>query len=161
VPAVPVVVRVAVPEDLPVLDRAIPTGRNDVHREFLRRQAAGDATYLVAWRDAEPVGYGAIRWGGRGEVPLPEISNLQVPAALQGQGIGTALVHFAEDLVRARGYAQVAIGVDEAGVRAAALYERLGYRDAGVRWTATYTWYDRAGATREDTEHVRVLALDL
>jgi GNAT superfamily N-acetyltransferase len=148
-------------DDLPVLDRAIPTGRNDVHREFLRRQAAGDATYLVAWRDAEPVGSGVIRWGGRGEVPLPEISNLQVPAPLRSQGIGTALVHVAEDLVRSRGHSAVAIGVDEENLRAAALYERLGYADTGLRWTGSYTWYDGAGVGHDDTEHVRVLTRQL
>lgn len=31
VPGSPVVVRIAVPADLPVLDRELPSGRNDVH----------------------------------------------------------------------------------------------------------------------------------
>lgn len=154
-------VRLADDADLPVLDRAVPTGRNDVHRAFLARQAAGDATYIVAWRGAEPVGTGLLRWGGRGSITDPEISNLHVPAALQSQGIGTAIVHLAEDLVRARGCGRVVIGVDEGNVRAAALYERLGYVDTGARWTGSYTWIDPEGREHRETEHVQVLALDL
>jgi ribosomal protein S18 acetylase RimI-like enzyme len=147
--------------DLAALDRAIPTGRNDVHRAFLDRQEAGDASYVVAWRGTEPVGHGVIRWGGRGPLGDPEISNLHVPEPLRGQGIGTAIVHVAEDLVRGRGFARVSIGVGADNPRAAALYQRLGYRDTGRRWTGSYTFFDRDGVERTETEHVRVLVLDL
>jgi GNAT superfamily N-acetyltransferase len=157
----PLTVRVAEDADLPALDRALPTGRNDVHRAFLARQAAGEASYLVAWRGDAAVGVGAVRWTGRGGSPHPELSNLHVPDPLQSQGIGTAIVHFAEDLVRSRGHARLSIGVDEGNVRAAALYERLGYADTGRRWTGSYTWYDEAGAEHAETEHVRVLTLPL
>lgn len=154
-------VRVAADADLPALDRGLPTGRNDVHRAFLARQAAGEVTYLVAWRGEAPVGTGVVRWTGRGGSPDPELSNLHVPPPLQSQGIGTAIVHFAEDVARGRRRARLAIGVDEHNVRAAALYERLGYADTGRRWTGSYTWYDESGAEHEETEHVRVLTLPL
>jgi RimJ/RimL family protein N-acetyltransferase len=84
-----------------------------------------------------------------------------VPEPLRGQGIGTAIVHFAEDLVRDRGHRRVVIGVDQQNVRAAALYERLGYVDTGLRWTGSYTWFDGSGREHEETEHVRVLTRDL
>ncbi len=154
-------VRVAEDADLPALDLALPTGRNEVHRAFLARQATGEVSYLTAWRGDAAVGVGAVRWTGRGGSPDPELSNLHVPAALQSQGIGTAIVHFAEDLVRSRGHARLVIGVDENNVRAASLYERLGYADTGRRWTGSYTWYDKGGAEHEETEHVRVLTLPL
>jgi ribosomal protein S18 acetylase RimI-like enzyme len=157
----PLTVRVAEEADLAALDLAVPSGRNDVHRGFLARQAVGDASYLVAWRDGNAVGVGVVRWIGRGGYPDPEISNLRVPEHLQSQGIGTAIVHFAEDLVRARGYRRIVIGVDEDNRRAEALYERLGYTDTGARWTGTYTWYDETGTEREEIEHVRVLSLPL
>jgi ribosomal protein S18 acetylase RimI-like enzyme len=156
-----VTVRVAADDDLPALDRGLPTGRNDVHRAFLTRQGAGEVSYLAAWRGNAAVGVGAVRWTGRGGWPDPELSNLHVPEPLRSQGIGTAIVHFAEDLVRFRGYARLVIGVDENNVRAAALYERLGYADTGRRWTGSYTWFDEAGAEHAETERVRVLALPL
>jgi ribosomal protein S18 acetylase RimI-like enzyme len=159
--APPVTIRPAAETDLPVLDRSIPTGANDVHRAFLRRQATGDATYLVAWRGAEPVGSGVIRWAGRSPSPDPEISNLYVPESLQGGGIGTAIVRFAEELIRGRGFGRVSIGVDVSNARAAALYQRLGYRDTGRRWTASYTYFDRDGVEQSETEHVRVLVLEV
>jgi GNAT superfamily N-acetyltransferase len=154
-------VRVADDADLPALDLALPTGRNDVHRAFLARQATGEVSYLTAWRGDAAVGVGAVRWTGRGGSPDPELSNLHVPAPLRSQGIGTAIVHFAEDLVRSRGHARLVIGVDENNVRAAALYGRLGYADTGRRWTGSYTWYDMGAAEHEETEHVRVLILPL
>jgi ribosomal protein S18 acetylase RimI-like enzyme len=154
-------VRVARDDDVPALNRAVPTGRNDVHREYLARQAAGDATYLVAWRGTEPVGSGLIRWTGRGPVREPEITNLHVLGPLQSQGIGTAVIRFAEDLIRARGGSTAVIGVGEDNPRAAALYERLGYTDTGLRWTGAYRWYDETGAGHDEVEHVRVLTLDL
>ena len=154
-----VTVRMAEDADLPHLDRALPTGRNDVHRAFLARQVTGEVSYLAAWRGDAAVGVGAVRWTGRGGWPDPELSNLHVPEPLQSQGIGTAIVRFAEDLVRSRGYARLVIGVDENNVRAAALYERLGYADTGRRWSGSYTWFDEAGAEHEETEHVRVLVL--
>ena len=61
-------VRVAEDADLPALDRWLPTGRNDAHRAFLVRQAAGEVTYLFAWRGDAPVGVGVVRWTGRGGV---------------------------------------------------------------------------------------------
>jgi ribosomal protein S18 acetylase RimI-like enzyme len=154
-------VRIADAGDLPALDRAIPTGRNDVHRAFLSKQEAGEASYLVAWRGPEPVGTGVIRWGGSGAGQDPEICNLHVPASGRGQGIGTAIVRFAEGLIRDRGFRRASIGVGEDNPRAAALYERLGYRDAGRRWTSSYTYFDANGVERAETEHVRMLALDL
>jgi ribosomal protein S18 acetylase RimI-like enzyme len=150
-------VRLGTAADLPALDRAIPTGRNDVHRSFLARQEAGDASYVVAWQGAEPVGSGVIRWGGQD----PEISNLHVPEPLRSQGIGAAIVRYAEDLVRERGFGRVSIAVGEANPRAAALYERLGYRDTGRRSTTSYTYFDTDGVERSATEHDRILALDL
>lgn len=148
-----ITVRTATAADLPALDRAIPTGRNDVHRAFLAQQETGDASYVVAWRGAEPVGSGAVRWAGLD----PEISNLQVPEALRSQGIGAAIVRHAEELIRERGFGRVSIGVAEDNPRAAALYERLGYRDTGRVSTVTYTYFDRDGVERSATERSRVL----
>ena len=152
-------VRVATPADLPELDTAIPTRRNDVHAAFLRRQAAGDAAYLAAWLDGVPVGTGVLRWAGRHGVP--EISNLQVEPAARGHGAGTALVRLAEDLVRSRGLGRVSIGVGLDNDRAAALYLRLGYTDTGVGRTDTYTYFDATGTERRATEHSRILGRDL
>lgn len=155
----PVEVRPCVVADLVVLNQEIPTGRNDVHAAFLARQASGDVVYLAAWRGLVPVGTGVLRW--HPHVRDPEITNLHVTGPLQGQGIGTALIRYAEGLVRDRGLARVTIGVDEDNPRAAALYIRLGYLDTGRRWVGTYRYYDEADVEHGATEHVRLLAKEL
>ena len=59
------VVRPVTGADVPVLDRHIPTGRNDVHATFEARSRNPDeVTYLAAWVGDEPYGTGVIRWTG-------------------------------------------------------------------------------------------------
>jgi ribosomal protein S18 acetylase RimI-like enzyme len=161
-------VRPCTAADVPVLDRCMPSGRNDVHAWFFGRQETGAVTYLVAWRGAEPVGTGVLTWEGlreeapRAELPgVPEIANLSVPEALRGQGIGTALLRAAEDLVRARGLRRVALGVGDDNPDAAKLYLRLGYGETGVRFDGDYTVFDADGVERSMSEPGRVLVRDL
>jgi ribosomal protein S18 acetylase RimI-like enzyme len=52
--------------------------------------------------------------------------------AYRSQGIGTAILGEAERRVRQRGLARMAVGVGVDNRRARALYERLGYADAGL-----------------------------
>jgi ribosomal protein S18 acetylase RimI-like enzyme len=73
----------------------------------------------------------------------------------QGLGIGTALIHAAEEHIGTRGHAIVTIGVGLNNRRAAALYERLGYRDTGIHTTSRYTLPDVDG---EVVEHDTTLA---
>jgi GNAT superfamily N-acetyltransferase len=87
-------------------------------------------TYLVAWDDDRPVGHAHVAWAG-GHVGVPEIQDMYVLPERRGRGIGAALVEAAEALAAARGHRRISLSVDEAG-EARRLYERLGYRDAGV-----------------------------
>jgi len=87
-------------------------------------------TYLVAWDGERPVGHAHVAWVG-GHVDAPEIQDMYVLPERRGAGIGAALVDAAERLASERGYDRMSLSVSEAG-EARRLYERLGYRDAGV-----------------------------
>ena len=112
-------------------------GRSRFHEARFRRQEAGESLYVVAWDGDTPVGhvhllweseYDAVRsWFGR----QPEINALNVAPALQGRGIGTALVADAERRAAERGAESIGLAVEVANVDARRLYERLGYRDWG------------------------------
>jgi GNAT superfamily N-acetyltransferase len=54
------------------------------------------------------------------------VSDLVVPPASRGRGVGAALLARAEDFARGRGAPWLGIGV-LAEIRARRLYERLGY----------------------------------
>ncbi|MFB7360046.1 GNAT family N-acetyltransferase [Streptomyces gardneri] len=142
-------------EDVPVLDRHIPApGAPSRHADRFARQEAGAGTYLLAWRDGVPVGHGQVRWDGCAAPEVravlgdcPELNGLDVwPEGLRGQGIGTALVHAAEELVRERGGTALGLGVARDNPRAAALYARLGYEPV-VAYTDRWAWTDAAGRT--------------
>ncbi|MCX5389511.1 GNAT family N-acetyltransferase [Streptomyces sp. NBC_00094] len=141
--------------DVPLLDRHIPNpGAPARHADRFARQEAGLGTYLLAWRDGVPVGYGQVRWDGCAAPEVravlgdcPELNGLDVwPEGFRGQGIGTALVHAAEALVRERGGTALGLGVAHDNPRAAALYARLGY-EAAVTYTDRYGWTDAEGRT--------------
>ncbi|SDJ87527.1 GNAT family N-acetyltransferase [Streptomyces indicus] len=161
-------------EDLGLLDAHLPSASAESHHAArFARQEAGESTYLLAWRDGLPVGHGEVRWHGcaapevraavarriapeavtsggpsvSGPTPAsgcPEINGLAVAEHLRSQGIGTALIHAAEDLARARRLPAIGLGVDETNPRAAALYARLGY-EALVPYVDRWSYVDRGG----------------
>ncbi|KAA2257541.1 GNAT family N-acetyltransferase [Solihabitans fulvus] len=59
------------------------------------------------------------------------IWQLGVHPALQSCGIGTVLIHAAEQRILGRGLRRAELGVEEDNQRARALYERLGYVSYG------------------------------
>lgn len=75
---------------------------------------------------------------------------LAVMPALQSCGIGTILVHAAEERIRGRALSTAELSVEQGNPRARALYERLGYRAYGTEkdgWDAegpdgTVVWYE-------------------
>jgi GNAT superfamily N-acetyltransferase len=162
-------IRVASAGDLSVLERELPMATPSRHRECLTSQDEGAVTYLVAWLDASPVGHALVHWPGPREpevaerVPgCPEIYNLGVREAFRSQGVGTALLRRSERLAAARGSRRVGLGVALANHRARALYERLGYREAGVpvyvdRWRSV----DAAGSVHIHHDPTVFLVKDL
>ena len=63
---------------------------------------------------------------------MPEIQDVFVAEARRREGIATELAHAAESAAAERGHAQVSLSYGIANDAARLLYERLGYRDAGI-----------------------------
>jgi ribosomal protein S18 acetylase RimI-like enzyme len=64
---------------------------------------------------------------------VPEIGDVWVVPDRRGQGIGSELTRAAERLAAARGHERISLSVSlEKNPGARRLYERLGYRDAGI-----------------------------
>lgn len=143
--------------DLAVLNRRWPSP--GVWAGHLRRQDSGEAAFLVAWLDEEPVGVGLLQWGGcvgdntRAAFPdAVEVNHLQVRESHRGAGIGTGLISAAEELAKADGRRQVVLAVDADNPLARSLYLRLGYRPTGIVDTITYSYRDEAGHEQQATE---------
>ncbi|MGV9454210.1 GNAT family N-acetyltransferase [Streptomyces sp. NPDC003635] len=154
--------------DVALLDQYMPSpGRTSFHARRFARQEAGECTYLVARLDGRPVGHTEMRWTGCAEPAVraacpgcPEIGGLAVVEELRSRGIGAALVRAAEELARRRGLTVVGIGVGKDNPRAAALYERLGYRPL-VDYRDRYAYEDHDGSTRECVDACAFLVRDL
>ena len=110
------------------LGRAYATGQDFTTR--LRGYVAGCGIQtFVAEHDGTPVGFVAgIDYGASAYVAL-----MGVDPAIQGLGTGTLLMEALCAWVDRRGFASVELDATAAGAR---LYERFGFRDAGV--TAVY-----------------------
>lgn len=102
----------------------------------LSRQKAGIGVLLVAWLSDQVIG-DAYLWLEEAEEPdlrhhiprVPLLTHVEVHPDHRSLGFGTKLITFAEDVLRERGYEQVALAVEVTNVRAAALYGRLGYSE--------------------------------
>jgi GNAT superfamily N-acetyltransferase len=139
-------IRPAAAGDLAALVAALE--QRDWFTDHLARQQRGGGVLLVAWLDGRPVGDGFLSYepdepAVRRQLPaVPQLSHLEVLGPLQGRGIGTALIHAAEDSARKLGHQRLTLAVGLDNPRARRLYERLGYADWGHGRIVT-TWVER------------------
>ena len=122
------------------------SGLKEKHGQRLARQHDGEVCYLVAWRGAEPIGHLLIKWSGPADERVAalvkecaEIEDFVVSPELRSRGIGRAMLAAAMELAHGRGMRRVGLAVGFDNPRAQALYERIGFADAGcgevvVRW---------------------------
>ncbi|HEX4197554.1 MAG TPA: GNAT family N-acetyltransferase [Caulobacteraceae bacterium] len=143
-------VTLATAEDAAWLDAHQPSGgMPDVHRQRLALQEAGDAAYLIGWRDGRRVGFVLVHFRHPrhhlSHLHFPDcayVEGLEVETGARRLGVGRALMHEAE--IRARPAADVglSVGVDNAPARA--LYRKLGYRPAAIPdYPVTWNYIDR------------------
>lgn len=158
------IVRQCRQRDLAVLEQQLPTGGIPTMKPRYGRQREGVSTFLVAYLSDVPVGCGEILWQGAKEPEVrdrfpdcPEINGLAVVPERQSQGIGTKIIRVAEQLATLRGHHQIGLGVGEDNPRAAALYLRLGYRDARCRYLDRYQDIDEHGVRHEVADPCRFL----
>jgi GNAT superfamily N-acetyltransferase len=118
-------VRILTAADVELVDRHLPLSRLDRHTR-------DRSTYLVAWDGGEPIGHAHIAWTGT-HLGLPEIQDVYVSPGRRRHGVATLLTTAAENEAKARGASRISLCVSaEGNLEARRLYERLGYRDAGV-----------------------------
>ncbi len=124
--------------DIALLEKRFPQGGMAKHAERFLRQQKGEAVYLIAWHQGQPVGHTLFKWGGSKDEPVtkqlrvvcPDIEDLFVLAELRLQGIGSQLLHFVERLAWERGYTHIGLSVGAiTNEPARRLYEHLGYQD--------------------------------
>lgn len=106
------------PAETETVDSVLPLDRLD----------QGGGEWLVAWDGGRPVGHAHIDW--RTDPPI--LQNVYVSESRRRRGIASMLSRAAEQLVRDRGLHQIALDVDVENEAARALYEKLGYREAGT-----------------------------
>jgi GNAT superfamily N-acetyltransferase len=121
--------------DLEILVREL--GQRPFFDDRMSRQDKERGMLLAAWRDARPVGVVYLWLEAADEEELgthlpgtPILNHLEVHPAHRGRGIGTKLVEAVERRARKLGCASLALAVEVTNLRAAQLYERLGY----VEW---------------------------
>jgi GNAT superfamily N-acetyltransferase len=138
--------------DMPVRSRA-------QHWANLNRQQAGELLYLIAWDGESAVGQTLLFWRPAHDpvatlAGCPWVVDLVVHPKWRSRGAGSALLRACEDAARVRRQSRIGLGVAIGNTRARALYERFGYRHAGLAdQLMTGAWEDASGQTHiwEDT----------
>jgi ribosomal protein S18 acetylase RimI-like enzyme len=105
--------------------------RVDAELPLNRLDSASDGVYLVAWDRDRPVAHARLTWAPT-KLGLPEVQDVYVREELRRRGIATRLTRAVEREASKRGHGRVSLSVGIGNAAARALYERLGYADAGV-----------------------------
>lgn len=135
--------------------------RNLFRRAF-REQLQGRRMMLVADLNDHPIGHIFIQLrssnsriaDGRNRAYL---YSFRVMDMLQGYGIGTRLIHEAENILLARGFKEVTIAVAKDNLGALRLYERQGYRKFAED-PGSWSYIDHKGMMRQVEEPCWLLA---
>ena len=94
-------------------------------------RSAGRICGIIVLNEYQDPEYAAIRWAYQGDKILV-VHRLSVDPVRQGQGIAARLVDFAEQHAKSHGYSAIRLDAFTHNPRSVALYERRGYRKAGV-----------------------------
>jgi ribosomal protein S18 acetylase RimI-like enzyme len=111
-------------DEVAVVDDALPLNRLDQWRR-------DGSTFLIAWDEGRPVGHAHVAWDGT-KLGAPEIQDVYVAESARRRGVATALTHAAEAEALARGHDRLTLSVGTGNFAAQALYDRLGFADAGL-----------------------------
>ena len=106
--------------------------RGAKHRDRLRLQQAGKATYLVAWDDGRAVGHALLKLpaavvGVGRRFGCAEVEDLFVADDRRRLGIGDRLLEACESAAADSGVGAVGLGVGVENAAARRLYDRRGY----------------------------------
>ena len=156
--------------DVGILTRRLPRPRAK-HLERLERQRRGEALYLIAWRDGEPVGHALLKSPGAVDLApgkragCAEIEDLFVVVAYRRQGVGRRLLVVAEREARRRRFGKLGLAVGVENLAARRLYQRQGFVDTGYGEFVLFGSLTGEDGTRRQWEEtcvylVKQLALD-
>lgn len=163
---IPITIRAATRDDVPKLEWF---GQYTHFRQLIRRayreQLRGRRLMLVADMNGFPIGQVFIQLESNNTYiadghTRSYLYSFRVMEMFRGRGIGTALLHEAESILRARGYEIATLSVAKDNPDALRLYQRNGYNiyaeDAG-QWS----YVDHRGVTRYVNEPCWMLAKEL
>lgn len=146
-------IRCATAGDLPALIAAM--GQSEFFTDRLTSQENELGLLLVAWIDGDAIGRIYLRLEPaeepevREHLPgVPLIMDFFVLPDYRNNGFGAAMLDYAEEVLRQRGYPRVALGVDHDN-HAIRLYERRGFRE----------WSHGPVKTSDDEFHIYVKEL--
>lgn len=132
----PYEVRDAEPQDLVELDWSGGAEHIEALARAVQRGYADETAVLLitvgSWSAAESARSVAVGVVDLSKRPgAGELTMLSVRESWQSLGLGTILITALEERVRAHGLARAVLAVEHDNPRAAALYQRLGYRQVG------------------------------
>lgn len=158
-----IVIRDAVQADLAGLAAIRYADRPAIHRDRIRDANGQGMRYLVSERHNRILGFGLLLlerpplWSDSEEKAyFPVMIDLFTAEPYRSQGIGTALIHTMEQLVRQHGGTELYLSVEPmANPKATVLYSRLGYQPLQAEpYRSTWRFIDSDGIVHEGEEWI-------
>jgi ribosomal protein S18 acetylase RimI-like enzyme len=147
-------VRRVTKEDLPALEwEGQYTHFRKVYQHAFKEAERGDRVLLVAEADGKLIGQiflhlNALNLGTKLSVPTAYLHSFRVRSAYRNIGVGSKLLHQAEEIMRGMGIQLAVIAVSKSNPRALNFYQKWGFsvfREDSGRWS----YLDHLGRLQE------------
>jgi N-acetylglutamate synthase-like GNAT family acetyltransferase len=140
-------IRVAKEEDIKDLLRV--RNNKDLFIKYFNQQEHKEVYLVVAEGDKTILGFGLLKLNGS---LLPKLSDLYVKEGCRGNGVGTDLIRYRENIARKLGYSEIFVSVDPIeNPKMIKLISMLGYEKISEPYSRTALFYNEDGTTFEKT----------
>jgi GNAT superfamily N-acetyltransferase len=154
------VIKPADKDDLAVLDKYLPKKMVSFHADRIQEQEQGHILWLIIWLNNVPIGHAKVVWAGNDKKEIrdyypntPEIDNLYLLPEYRNKGYGTKIIQYIEDLLKNKGYHKLGLSVDIKNLKAAKLYEKLGFKFWPMGdFDASWEYPDHEGIVHKEQE---------
>ncbi|MEK3981489.1 GNAT family N-acetyltransferase [Psychrobacillus sp. FSL K6-2836] len=121
----------------------------DLFKQYLKQFARKEVYLIIAEQNAHIFGFGVLKLSG---TLLPKLSDLYVKVDYRGNGIGSDLIRFRENIAKDLGFSEIFVSIDPVeNPKMIKLINKHGYEAISDTYIKKATFYNDDGTTYDNT----------